>query len=110
MLYAVSFVALRWFSDLVHPFSLFFWPKASAQGSDQRGKATTYILPITAVALVAFALTVRLSSKDSKQNAVNVGIGTEGASKLKGSKAKSIADDKASASVENNIAGSKSKA
>lgn len=58
---------------------------------------------MVAVSLVLFALFIRLSSKDSKQNAVNVGIGTDGASKLKGSKARSIADDKANAQVEENI-------
>jgi hypothetical protein len=83
--------------------SFIYDEKAEAQGSDQRGKATTYALPVVAFSLVLFALFVRLSSKDSKQNAVNVGIGTDGASKLKGSKAKADADIKQSKSVDENI-------
>lgn len=77
--------------------------QASPQGSEHKGRATTYALPVVAFSLVLFALFVRLSSKDSKQNAVNVGIGTEGASKLKGSKAKAVQDQKQSSQVDSNI-------
>ncbi|UZJ56198.1 hypothetical protein CBS101457_005518 [Exobasidium rhododendri] len=58
------------------------------QGSDKRGTTTTYALPVVAVALVAFALTVRLTKKETKQDAINVGVNTSGLDKLE-SKSKS---------------------
>jgi hypothetical protein len=77
-----------------------FFPllQQSPQGSDQRGQATTYALPITAAALVAFALTVRATRSDTKKNAINVGVNTDGADKLQSSsKARGIETAKANA-------------
>lgn len=82
-------------------FFVLFYRQSQPQGSNQRGKATTWALPIVAAALVAFAVTVRVTSSETKQTAVNTGKMSDGSNdKLRGSKAKSIASDKANAEAD----------
>lgn len=67
----------RWLTPLLHRVFLPALPQTDPQGSDQRGKTTSYILPAVAASLAAGAF-AWFFSKGDKAGAVGVGVGHPG--------------------------------